>query len=93
MEDDFSLMDCVVSEDTPIQQIIELKELKKVLYDNLSKLTDDEVKVLHYRYGLEMKLREIAELMECSSQNVSRLERKALNKLKKVKSLRKIYYA
>jgi len=97
IEDDSTMMDCIASEEIPIQQIIELKELKKVLYENLGKLTDDEIKILSYRYGLGssriLTLQEIANIMKCSHQNVSRLERKALTKLKKFKSLRKIYYA
>ena len=97
LDDDVEMIDCIASDGTPIQQIIELKELRRVVRENLSKLSADEIKILCYRYGLdrdrEMTQQEVAKLMKCSHQNVSRLERKALTKLSKFKSLRKIYYA
>ena len=97
IDDDVELIDCIASEGTPIQQIIELKELRSVVRENLSKLSADEIKILCYRYGLDsdrvMTQQEVAKLMKCSHQNVSRLERKALTKLRSFKSLRKIYYA
>jgi RNA polymerase sigma factor (sigma-70 family) len=97
LDDDLTLMDCIESDASSIQQIIELKELKGILRKNLLKLSDVEIKILCCRYGLgssrAMTQEEVAKMMNCSHQNVSRLERKALTKLRGFKELRKAYYA
>jgi len=97
IDDDMTLIDCVESDGSSIQQIIELKELKSILRKNLLKLSDVEIKILCCRYGLysnvPMTQEEVARMMNCSHQNVSRLERKALTKLRNVKALKNAYYA
>lgn len=97
IDDDITLMDCVVDEGSSIQKIVELRELKSILRKNLSKLSDVEIKILSCRYGLDnnepMTQDEVAKLFNYSHQNISRLEHKALTKLKKIKDLKKYYYA
>ncbi len=96
IEDDVTLVDCIACEDSSVQEIVELRELKRIVAENLKKLSDVEIKILSYRYGLDnnkpMTQDEVAKLFNYSHQNISRLERKALTKLKKFKDLKKYYY-
>lgn len=96
-DDEISLMDNLPSTGSSIQEIVELRELKRILIKSLDKLSDVEVKILCCRYGLgnnePMTQEEVAKIINCSHQNISRLERKALSKLKNSKELEKAYYA
>lgn len=65
---------------------LQIKEMCNILGDVL---TEDELKVIKLRYGLnckELTQREVAEIMDISRSYVSRIEKKALGKLKKALS-------
>lgn len=63
---------------------ISKKELAEKLKDGLSKLTDNERKVIELYYYNDLTLAEIAKIMEVSESRVSQLHRKALNKLRTI---------
>ncbi len=82
-----TLLDLLGSSGEEILEVVELKEETGHLWYYLDKLTEREKYVLCLRYGLgnnERKTqREIAKHLGISRSYVSRLESKALNKLKK----------
>ncbi|MCL2592068.1 MAG: RNA polymerase sporulation sigma factor SigK [Defluviitaleaceae bacterium] len=80
--------DKITDEDYCIEDEVELKMKVNILYEKISKvLKGREKTVIELRYGLlgetELTQREIAELLQISRSYVSRIEKKALNKLGK----------
>ena len=83
---EINLMNILCSEDEDILEKIELKMQIKRLYHFIKKvLKEREKTVIELRYGLsngsEMTQREIAKLLGISRSYVSRIEKKAINKL------------
>lgn len=82
-----NLLDVLETEDEDVIEHMDLDEKVKKLYRYVSKcLNEREKKIILYRYGLggrkEITQREIAEVMGISRSYVSRIEKKALRKLK-----------
>ncbi len=82
-----SLMDVVESTDRDIFEIIELKGNSKKVYEMIPKvLNDREREIIQWRYGLynqkPVTQREIADKLGISRSYVSRIEKRALEKLK-----------
>ena len=82
-----SLMDVVESTDRDIFEIIELKGNSKKVYEMIPKvLNDRERDIIQWRYGLynqkPVTQREIADKLGISRSYVSRIEKRALEKLK-----------
>lgn len=82
-----SLLNVIYSEDEDIDDTLVLKSQVKKLYEAINKKLDPrEKKVLKMRYGLgggeSITQREIAKVMNISRSYVSRIETKALSKLK-----------
>ena len=90
---EISLIDIIESRDEDIAEKLEVMENVKKLYAYIEELTKREKFIIYNRYGLggrrEMTQREIANLLGISRSYVSRIEKKALyklkNKFKKVK--------
>ena len=90
---EISLIDIIESRDEDITEKLEVMENVKKLYAYLEELTKREKFIIYNRYGLggrrEMTQREIAKILGISRSYVSRIEKKALcklkNKYKKVK--------
>ena len=88
-----SLIDIIESRDEDIADKLEVIENEKKLYSFIEELSKREKFIIYNRYGLggrkEMTQREIAKLLGISRSYVSRIEKKALyklkNKFKKVK--------
>lgn len=83
-----TLIDIVSAENDNIIEQVDLKLQIKKLYENMKQfLKDQEKTVLELRYGLfngtEKTQREIAQMLGISRSYVSRIEKKALKKLKK----------
>lgn len=83
-----TLIDIVSAENDNIIEQVDLKLQIKKLYENMKKfLKAQEKTVLELRYGLfngtEKTQREIAQMLGISRSYVSRIEKKALKKLKK----------
>lgn len=64
------------------EEAIEQEELKKMLAEALSQLTEKEQKVILLYYYEELTLKEISNVLEVSESRVSQLHTKALNKMK-----------
>ena len=64
------------------EHVAEEKELKKILAEALSALTEKEKKVVMLYYYEELTLKEISRVMEVSESRVSQLHSKALKKMK-----------
>ncbi len=64
------------------EEVIEKEELKKVLGEALSLLTEKERYVITLYYYEELTLKEIANVLEVSESRVSQLHTKALTKMK-----------
>ena len=82
-----SLMD-VVSEDTDLLEQVTARETTQHLHSAIgSLLTEQERQVIQLRYGLSgqapKRQREVAELCGVSRSYVSRIEKRALEKLRK----------
>ncbi len=70
--------------DEQVETDMQIEEMKNILEDVL---TEDELQVIELRYGIdgdELTQREIAKIMGISRSYVSRIEKKALQKLEKV---------
>ncbi len=83
-----TLEDKLADEDGPVDEQVDLKIKTQALHNLILKvLKKRERKILELRYGLvtgeEVTQREIAEMMGISRSYVSRIEKKALNKLNK----------
>ena len=68
--------------DSP-EENLEKEELKKVLGESLSTLTEKERRVIELYYYEELTLKEISYVLEVSESRVSQLHTKALHKMKK----------
>lgn len=83
---EISLIDIIESRDEDITEKLEVMENVKKLYAYLEELTKREKFIIYNRYGLggrrEMTQREIAKILGISRSYVSRIEKKALYKLK-----------
>ena len=84
---EINLLDVIESTDDDIVDIFELQENVKRLYQFInSSLTDREKEIILLRYGLqgtkEITQREIADKLGISRSYVSRIEKKALKKLR-----------
>ena len=83
-----SLMDVVGEEEDLLETISTKERLKQVRRAVESCLTDQERQVVLMRYGLgglkPCRQREVAQMLGISRSYVSRIEKKALGKLKKV---------
>lgn len=90
-DDETTLYDYISYDDKPVEQIVEERELYRTLSNCLSNLTDKERKVICCSYGLygysSMTREQIGEIIGCTHQNVSKIEKKALNKLGKSREL------
>ena len=80
-------MDVVESTDRDIFDIIELKGNSRKIYEMIPKvLNDREQEIIRWRYGLYNQIpvtqREIADKLGISRSYVSRIEKRALEKLK-----------
>lgn len=64
------------------EEAVEREELKKMLAEALSSLTEKEQKVVLLYYYEELTLKEISNILEVSESRVSQLHTKALNKMK-----------
>lgn len=85
---EISLIDVLSSEKDSVIDKVEMKLQIKALYNKInSALTEREGEILKMRYGLKdgkcKTQREIAEMLGISRSYVSRIEKKALKKLKK----------
>ena len=85
---EISLMDIIRCEDESIFDLLLYSGNRKKLYEELSKMEDSKEKqVLILRYGLyggeELPQREVGERMGISRSYVSRIEKRALENLKK----------
>jgi len=65
------------------EKAMEKKELKAMLVEALTELTDKEKQVVTFYYYEEMTLKEIASVLEVSESRVSQLHTKALGKMRK----------
>lgn len=83
---EISLIDIIESRDEDITEKLEVMENVKKLYAYIEELTKREKFIIYNRYGLggrkEMTQREIAKILGISRSYVSRIEKKALYKLK-----------
>ena len=82
-----SLLNIIGSDDDDITEQIHMEARAKKLYDAMNAcLTEREKEILKYRYGLsgadELAQREIADNLKISRSYVSRIEKKATDKLK-----------
>lgn len=64
------------------EEVVERKEIKKILSEAISSLTENEQRVIALYYFEEMTLKEISNIMEVSESRVSQLHTKALRKMK-----------
>ena len=64
------------------EEAVEKEELKVVLQDALTQLTEKERQVVLMYYYEDMTLKEISNVLEVSESRVSQLHTKALNKMK-----------
>lgn len=62
---------------------IESKELYKVLVDNVNKLNEKEKLIISLYYKEELKLKDIAQILDISNSRVSQIHTSALQKLEK----------
>ena len=82
------LMDIIRDDEEDVIREIELKEQIKKLYENISTLLDErEKEIIELRYGLksgkEWTQAEVAKVLNISRSYVSRIEKKAIEKLKR----------
>ena len=86
---EISLIDIIETSDEDVTDNVLLKEDLGKLYDYVETvLSDREKNIIYLRYGIpdgskEYTQREIADIMGISRSYISRIEKKALNKLKK----------
>lgn len=94
-DEETTLYDYVSYDDKSIEEIVEERELYRTLSNCLSKLTEKERKVICCIYGLygysSMTQKQIGEIIGCTHQNVSRIEKNALGKLGKSRKLALCY--
>ncbi len=73
----------ISSGDEPPEQELESKELYKTLMDSVENLNEKEKLVISLYYKEELKLKEIADIMNISNSRVSQIHTSALQKLEK----------
>ena len=82
-----SLMDVVAEDGDLLEKISTREQLRQLRYAIETALTDQEREVVQLRYGLTgqlpMRQREVAEATGISRSYISRIEKKALQKLRK----------
>lgn len=64
------------------EEVVERQELKKILADAITTLTENEQRVIAFYYYEELTLKEISKILEVSESRVSQLHTKALRKMK-----------
>ena len=65
------------------EEVVEKKELKIILEQALSLLTEKEKKVILLYYYEDLTLKEISNVLEVSESRISQLHTRALQKMKK----------
>lgn len=87
IEDNITLED-IIPDDLDIEEDLVKKEQINQLMNEVSNLSKDEQRVINYTFGIngydEMRQTDIADLMELSQAQVSRIKNRALKKLRKV---------
>lgn len=82
---EIKLMDIISSEEISIIEKVEKNINKELLYEKLKELPERERKVVELRYGLfdgeKLTQKEVASILGISRSYVSRIEKKAINKL------------
>ena len=82
-----SLMDVVGDETDLLERVTPRQQIRQLRKSMESVLTDQERQVIHLRYGLwgqaPMRQREVAEITGISRSYISRIEKRALEKLRK----------
>jgi len=82
---EITLQDRVADESAPIEEQIEQKLEIKKLREQIKKLDNREKEIIEMRYGIktgeEITQREVAKVMGISRSYVSRIEKKAIEKL------------
>ena len=82
-----SLMDVVAEDGDLLEKISTREQLRQLRFAIETALTDQEREVVQLRYGLTgqppMRQREVAEVTGISRSYISRIEKKALQKLRK----------
>lgn len=82
---DITLIDVIPSDDTPIQETIDLNNKIAVLKQYYNILDEREMEIISLRYGLnnneELTQKQIAKKYNISRSYVSRIEKRALTKL------------
>ena len=82
---DITLIDIIPSDDTPIQETIDLNDKIAVLKQYYNVLDEREMEIISLRYGLnnneELTQKQIAKKYNISRSYVSRIEKRALTKL------------
>ena len=83
-----TVSESISNHEKSIEQKMILEELRKTLLDCLSYLPDDEQYLIIYRYGLDNNIiktqTEIAETLNMSQANISKLEKTCLKKLRTI---------
>lgn len=78
----------------PIEEMVENKELRRILDDVLDTLTEKEEKVIRLRFGFEdnrrWTLEEVGKLFHVTRERIRQIESKALRKLRHPSRLRNI---
>lgn len=82
---DITLMDIIPSNETPIEDVIDLNDKIKILKQYYNILDEREMEILSLRYGLnnekEHTQKQVAKMYNISRSYVSRIEKRALTKL------------
>lgn len=90
----YSLLDRLHTDEPGIEGLLEAFQLKKQLYDLLSKLNDAERSVIFYHYGLdghsELSAPEIGNRLGISAERVRQLRNRAIDKLRESANLKKL---
>lgn len=82
---ELSLLDTLGGEKEEVEKEVQLKEDIQILYDILGKLDTKEKMILEYRFGINREKKrqeEIAAEFQISQSYVSRIERKAIEKMR-----------
>lgn len=89
-EEDSTLGDFIQSEDLPIEEQYEQKELKFIVNELLDRLTPKERKIVEARFGIgtgqPQTLEEVGKMFNVTRERIRQIEAKALRKLKRCPS-------
>ncbi len=84
---EITLQDKVADDSLPIEEQVEQKLQMKILLEQIDKLDTREREVIKMRYGIktgkEITQREVSKILGISRSYVSRIEKKAIEKLSK----------